>query len=82
MILRELFYFDNSGEFKDDDRLDTSQPQYINKGDTRKSKLTLRQINRIRKASDVHQREKQKDLVHVKKMYSKSAGAEAEGGMI
>jgi hypothetical protein len=82
MILRELFYFDDSGSFSDDDQIDSSLPKHIDKTDTRKTKLTLRQINRIRKASDVHQREKKKDLVFVKKMYSKQAGMESEGGLV
>ena len=51
MILRELFYYDKETmQPTEDDRYD---PQYddsiIDLDDTRKTRLTLRQINRARK---------------------------------
>lgn len=42
----------------------------ISTGDTRKTKLTLRQINRARKASEFHNNEQQKELEFVRDMYS------------
>jgi len=79
MILRELFYFDKETiEPVENDRYepehDTSP---VNYDDTRKTRLTLRQINRIRKAADLHKEEKIKDLHFVRQMYGASANAEA-----
>jgi hypothetical protein len=82
MILRELFYFDkDTVEAVDDKRY---EPEYddspIDKKDTRKTRLTLSQINRIRKASELHTEEQKKELEFVKQMYGIAANAEA-GGM-
>lgn len=73
MLLRELYYFDNeTGEPSEDDRYDTSYDKTrMRASDTRKTRLTLRQLNRIRKSADVHRREKEKDLVSVKNMYGR-----------
>jgi len=81
MILRELFYFDKETvDPVDDKRYDaTSDDSILKKSDTRKTKLTLRQINRIRKASELHQEETKKDLEFVKQMYGIAANAEAGG---
>ena len=79
MILRELFYFDketfepvedNSYEPRDD-----LSP--VDLDDTRKTKLTLRQINKARKASELHKKEKTKELDFVRQMYGVAANAEA-----
>jgi hypothetical protein len=79
MILRELFYFDKETiEPVENDRYepehDTSP---VNYDDTRKTRLTLRQINRIRKAADLHKEDKVIDLHFVRQMYGVSANAEA-----
>ena len=71
MQLRELFYFDKEtlepGEQKG---YDPSYDQSIvTKDDTRKTRLTLRQINKIRKASELHKEEQEKDLDFVRQMY-------------
>ena len=81
MILRELFYFDpETVEPTVDKRY---EPQYdqspIEKDDTRKTRLTLSQINRIRKASELHTEEKRKELEFIKQMYGIAANAEAGG---
>ena len=78
MILRELFYFDKETiEPVEDDRY---EPQYdetpLKAKDNRKSKLTLRQINRIRKASELHTKEEQQELQFVRQMYGIAANAE------
>jgi len=70
-LLRELFYFDReSTEMEDQDgyspRDDESPLKY---DDTRKTKLTLRAINKIRKASDLHDKDAAKELHFVKQMY-------------
>ena len=81
MILRELFYFDK-------DTLDTIQddsyePQYdqsvVEPDDTRKTKLTLTQINRARKSSEAHIQEKNKELNITRQMYGLAAQAAAAG---
>jgi len=81
MILRELFYFDK-------DTLDTIQddsyePQYdqsvVKSDDTRKTKLTLTQINRARKGSEAHIKEINKELNITRQMYGLAAQAAAAG---
>lgn len=79
MILRELFYIDDQTlELTDKDQY---EPQYddsiVQKSDTRKTRLTLRQINRVRKASEIHNNEKFKELDFVRQMYGIAAQAEA-----
>jgi hypothetical protein len=81
MILRELFYFDKETiESTEDDRYD---PQYddsvVKMKDSRKTRLTLRQINRARKASELHTTEKATELDFVRQMYGIAAQAAAAG---
>ena len=84
MILRELFYFDK-------DTLDTIQddsyePKYdqsvVEPDDTRKTKLTLTQINRARKGSEAHIKEKNKELNITRQMYGLAAQAAAAGVLV
>jgi|TARA_B110000908_G_C10023932_1_gene344157 hypothetical protein len=75
MILRELFYFDKETvESTEDDRYD---PRYddsvVKMTDTRKTRLTLRQINRARKASELHASEKTGELDFIRQMYGIAA---------
>jgi hypothetical protein len=81
MILRELFYFDKETiDPVDDKRYEAdSDDSILKKSDTRKTKLTLRQINRIRKASELHNEESKRDLEFIKQMYGIAANAEAGG---
>jgi hypothetical protein len=71
MILREIFYFDKETVQPVDDK--RYEPEYdespVEIEDTRKTRLTLSQINRIRKASELHTEEKMKELQFVKQMY-------------
>jgi hypothetical protein len=81
MILRELFYYDKeTTEPTEDNRYD---PQYddsvVDRDDTRKTRLTLRQINRARKASELHTTEKASELDFVRQMYGIAAQAAAAG---
>ena len=81
MILRELFYYDKETvEPVDDNRY---EPQYddsiVDFDDTRKTRLTLRQINRARKASELHTTEKTDELDFVRQMYGIAAQAAAAG---
>lgn len=75
MILRELFYFDKETvEPVDDKRYEADYDDSpVKKSDTRKSRLTLAQINRIRKSSELHTEEKVKELQFVKQMYGIAA---------
>ena len=71
MILRELFYYDQitkqPGEQK---QYDPTEDQSIMKiGDTRKTRLSLKQINKARKAGEFHKEEQQKELEFVRNMY-------------
>ena len=81
MILRELFYYDKETiEPVEDNRYD---PQYdqsiVDLDDTRKTRLSLSQINRARKAAELHTKEKSKEIDFVRQMYGLAAQAEAAG---
>jgi len=79
MILRELFYFDQeSVQPVDDKRYETEYDDTpVKKSDTRKTRLQLFQINRIRKASELHTEEEKQELHFVKQMYGIAANSEA-----
>tara|TARA_B100002019_G_C21003774_1_gene466596 strand:- start:413 stop:661 length:249 start_codon:yes stop_codon:yes gene_type:complete len=81
MILRELFYYDKETMQPTED--DRYNPQYddsiVDLDDTRKTRLTLRQINRARKASELHTKEKAKENDIVRQMYGIAAQAQAAG---
>lgn len=81
MILRELFYHDpETVEFVDDKRYEAEYDDSpLKKTDTRKTRLTLGQINRIRKASELNTEEKRKELEFIKQMYGISSNAESGG---
>ena len=46
--------------------------------DTRKTRLTLKDINKARRADDLHRKESQKDLKYVRSMYGLASQAPAE----
>jgi len=79
MILRELFYYDKETlEPVEDDRYDPRDDESpVEKSDTRKTRLTLRQINKTRKASELHTKEQDKELDFVRQMYGIAANADA-----
>jgi len=81
MILRELYYFDkDTMEPIEDHRFDPQEDDSVVKQtDTRKTRLTLKDINRARRADDMHRKESKKDLVHIRAMYGLAAQA-AMGG--
>lgn len=81
MILRELYYFDReTAEPLDDKRY---SPEYdhsvVDFDDTRKTRLTLRQINRIRKANELSVEEHAKELDQVRQMYGAATNMPAGG---
>ena len=81
MILRELFYYDKETLLPtEDDRYDpTYDDSVVNIDDNRKTRLTLRQLNRARKASELHNREKEQEINFVRQMYGIAAQAAAAG---
>lgn len=83
MILRELFYFDkNTYEKSEDNTYSPDDDQSVMKfSDTRKTRITLAQINRIRKANDFHNKEKEKELEFIKQMYGNTANMVANAGI-
>jgi site-specific recombinase XerD len=79
MILRELFYFNKSNQdMNDDSRYDPeSDDSVMDKKDTRKIRLTLKQINKLRRASESHAIEQARDVELINKMYAAPPQAEA-----
>lgn len=81
MILRELYYFDDKTmEPVEDNRYDPADDKsIIQVDDKRKSRLTLKDINKARKAGDMHKEDAAKELNFVRQMYGLAAQA-AMGG--
>lgn len=74
MFLIELF--DQTEEKADDGRYDPDSDQTIvKKDDTRKTRLTLKQINKLRKISELRTVERLKDS----EKYQRQYGAQAAG---
>lgn len=72
MILRELFYIDQDTKMVSNDlRYDGSKDRLMPlvRKDTRKTRLTLGQINELRKASEQHILEQEKELEFIEQMY-------------
>ena len=82
MQLREIYYLDKETmKPADDHRYDPeSDETEVELDDTRKTRLTLRDINRARRADDMHSKEKEKDLLQVQSMYGIAAQQPAESG--
>jgi len=72
MFLREFWNYDEDGDFKNDLRYSPEDDKHStkNKFQTRKSRLTLRQINKMRLMIDARSFEKVKDLKLIRKQYS------------
>lgn len=72
MLLNEFLYFDeDSEEMTDDGRYDADHDtSIITTKDLRKSRLTLRMLNDLRKAGDAREREQKEELVLVRTMYA------------
>ena len=71
MLLKEFFNFDvRSDAYKNDKRYDSSRDSsVVEKSDTRKIRLTLRQINQLRMQSEAHEFEQESELGFVRQMY-------------
>ncbi len=75
MILRELFYADKdmqsvANNLQYNSSRDSSS---LKRKDTRKSRLTLRQINELRKTSEAHILEQERELEFINSMYMNPA---------
>jgi hypothetical protein len=72
MILRELFYIDpNTRHVASDMRYNPDNDKLVmQRSDTRKTRLSLRQINELRKSSEAHILEQEVELSFVNAMYS------------
>ena len=72
MILRELFYFNReTAEPEQDDRFMTYRDtDILDSKDTRKTRLSLGQINELRRASDLHIKEPQAEMDFIARMYA------------
>jgi hypothetical protein len=79
MLLNEFFHFnDTINDFAQDRRYDSSRDSSIVKrSDTRKIRLTLRQINQLRLQAEAHQIEAESELGFIKQMYGTPVGEEA-----
>lgn len=71
MLLNEFFYFnEKNNDFANDRRYDAQRDDsVIKKSDTRKVRLTLRQINQLRMQSEAHEMERDSELGFVRQMY-------------
>jgi hypothetical protein len=71
MILRELFYIDPDTRRQANDlRYDADRDiTTMHRDDTRKTRLTLRQINQLRKSSEAHILEQERELDFIQGMY-------------
>ena len=72
MILRELFYIDpdtrhNSNDLRYSPANDTT---VMHRSDTRKTRLTLKQLNELRKGSESHILEQESELEFIHSMYA------------
>ena len=78
MLLKEFFYFDkNATEFEDDKRFDAQRDiSVIKSSDTRKTRLTLEQLNQIRRTAEAREVEQAKELEFVQLMYGQPAQEE------
>jgi hypothetical protein len=79
MILRELFYTDKDMKAMSNDLQYSAghDDSGMHRSDTRKTRLTLKQINELRKASESHILEQEKDLELVSSMYATPAAPAA-----
>jgi hypothetical protein len=78
MLLNEFIYFDKENlDPKDNDRYDIEKDTSVIKStDLRKSRLTFRMLNDLRKAGDAREKETKEDLDLVRVMYATPVDAD------
>ena len=79
MILRELFYIDpNTRRVANDLRYSPERDSTsLHPKDTRKTRLTLKQLNELRKSSEAHILEQENELEFIHSMYATPAAPPA-----
>jgi hypothetical protein len=72
MILRELFYFNrDTGESEQDNNyMAYRDKSSLQLDDTRKTRLTLKHINELRRASEQHIKEQEAEIEFISRMYA------------
>lgn len=72
MLLREFIYFDSQHADPQDNHryLSQNDTSVLKKTDLRKTRLTLKMINDIRKAAEAHEQETMEEMSIVRKMYA------------
>ena len=72
MLLREFIYFDKdqSSPQEDDRYLSQNDTSVLRDTDLRKTRLTLRMLNDLRKAGEARKKEKMQDLGLIRTMYA------------
>lgn len=75
MILRELFLpdADRTAVSNDMQYSPDSDVNVVSRKDTRKTRLTLKQINQLRKTAEEHILEQEEELTFLQQMYMNSA---------
>jgi hypothetical protein len=71
MLLNEFFNISSTSDaYRNDRRYDAQRDESVlEKSDTRKVRLTLKQINTLRMQSEAHDSEKVAELTFIEKMY-------------
>jgi hypothetical protein len=78
MILKEFFTAGEQG-FEQQKNYNADQDiSVLDKEDTRKTRLTLKDINRMRLASEQHDAEQKEETIFVQKMYGQPATDDAK----
>ena len=72
MLLREFVYFnEKDAEQQNDNRyLSDEDKSILSPADTRKTRLTLRMLNDLRRAGEARERETKENLIVVRQMYA------------
>ena len=73
MKLNEFFTYDQAGPKEDGTYEPENDISILDKDDTRKTRLTLKDINSLRLASEEHDDQQKEEAVFVQKMYGQPA---------
>ena len=73
MKLMEFFTYSQDGFEQDKNYEPNNDISVLDKDDTRKTRLTLKDINEMRLASEAHEAQQKEEAVFVQKMYGQPA---------
>ena len=73
MKLNEFFYYGDQGLEQQKNYNAEDDISILDDGNTRKTRLTLKDINKMRLASEQHDEEQKQEAVFVQKMYGQPA---------